>query len=320
MKKLAAAAAAIVLLTAIVLVALYAHADTETRPLDADARAGAPGQFIELSDGVTHYELAGPADGPVVILVHGFSVPYYIWDTTFAALTESGRRVLRYDLYGRGYSDRPRIRYDGALFERQIVELIEALELSQPLDVVGLSMGGAVTVRFIANQRQRVRRAVLIDPVHRSFGNTEMPRLVGNYVFAVMMLPDMAEGQLSDFVYPENYPTWVDQYRVQMQFEGFRQAIISTLYDFGPEDHFSWYSDVQALGVPVMLIWGEEDQTLPIAGADEIREVLDVVYLPVPDAGHLPHIERADIVNPAIIEFLGRSSIGQIGSTLHEQD
>ena len=320
MKKLAAVAAAIVLILAIALVALYVRADTETSPMDADARAGAPGQFIELSDGVTHYELAGPADGPVVLLIHGFSVPYYIWDTTFAALTESGYRVLRYDLYGRGYSDRPRIRYDGALFERQIVELIENLELQQPLDVIGLSMGGAVAVRFIANQRQRVRRAVLIDPLHRSFGNTEMPRIVGNYVFAVTMLPDMAEGQLSDFVHPENYPTWVDQYRVQMQYEGFRRAIISTLYDFGPDDHFSWYSDVQALGVPTMLVWGEEDQTLPITGADDIREVLDVVYLPVPDAGHLPHIERADMVNPAVIEFLGGSSIDESGSTFPEQD
>ena len=306
MKRIGATAAVIVLLAAAVLFVLYERANTEVLPLDAAARANAPGQFVELPDGTTHYELAGPADGSVVILIHGFSVPNYIWDTTFAALTESGYRVLRYDLYGRGYSDRPRTRYDGALFERQIVELIEELELEQPLDVVGLSMGGAVTVRFVANQRQRVRRVVLIDPVHKAWGTPDMPRLIGNYLLAVTMVPGMAEGQLSDFVHPENYPSWVDQYRVQMRYEGFRQAVISTLYDFGPEDHFSWYSDVQALGVPTMLVWGEEDQTLPIAGADEIRAVLDVDYLPVPDAGHLPHIEQADIVNPAIIEFLRR--------------
>ena len=306
MKRLALSLAAILLLAAIVLTVVYQRADTETLPMDAAARTDAPGQFIELSDGITHYELGGPEEGPVVVLVHGFSVPYYIWDTTFAALTESGYRVLRYDLYGRGFSDRPRVTYDGALFERQIVDLIEGLELRQPLDVIGLSMGGAVTVRFVANQRQRVRRAVLIDPVHTTWGTPELPRLIGNYVLAVTVLPGMAEGQLSDFVRPEDYPTWVDQYRVQMQYEGFRNAVISTLYDFGPEDHFSWYSDVQALGVPTMLVWGEEDQTLPIAGADDIREVLDVEYRPVPNAGHLPHIEQAVTVNPAIVEFLTR--------------
>lgn len=306
MKRPALAAAAVVLLTTIVLVVIYERADLESLPMDAAARADAPGDFIELSGGTTHFELGGPADGRVVVLVHGFSVPYYIWDTTFATLTESGHRVLRYDLYGRGYSDRPRTVYDGALFERQLVDLIEALELDEPLDIVGLSMGGAVTVRFVANQRQRVRRAVLVDPVHTSWGTPDLPRFIGNYVLAVTKLPGMAEGQLADFVRPENYPTWVEQYRVQMRYEGFRNAVISTLYDFGPEDHFSWYGDVQALGVPTMLVWGEEDRTLPITGADDIREVLDVEYLPVPDAGHLPHIEQADTVNPAIVDFLTR--------------
>ena len=62
---------------------------------------------MRLSDGFTHYELGGPPTGHLVVLAAGFSVPYYIWDPTFSALTEAGVRVLRYDYYGRGFSDRP---------------------------------------------------------------------------------------------------------------------------------------------------------------------------------------------------------------------
>ena len=40
-----------------------------------ETRASLPGQFIALADGVTHYELAGPEDGPVGVLVNGFSIP-----------------------------------------------------------------------------------------------------------------------------------------------------------------------------------------------------------------------------------------------------
>src|SRR5436853_3980596 len=78
---------------------LFVFADPEKRALDAAARAGMPGQFAQLSDGYTHYELSGPADGNdrVVVLAAGFSVPYYIWDPTFKALTAAGFRVLRYD-------------------------------------------------------------------------------------------------------------------------------------------------------------------------------------------------------------------------------
>ena len=76
---------------------IYVYADPEQRELDDTARAEMPGQFVKLSDGYTHYEIAGPADRPVVVLAAGFSVPYYIWDPTFAALTAAGFRVLRYD-------------------------------------------------------------------------------------------------------------------------------------------------------------------------------------------------------------------------------
>src|SRR5512135_3114691 len=115
----------------------------ETETLDDAARAALPGQFVALPDGIVHYELAGPPGGPVVVLVPGISVPYTTWDANFPALANAGLRVLRFDLYGRGYSDRPDVAYDADLFDRQIANLLSALGLGDPLNLVGLSMGGA---------------------------------------------------------------------------------------------------------------------------------------------------------------------------------
>lgn len=278
--------------------------DSEVLELDGAARAGAPGQFVELTDGLTHYAVAGPESGQTVVLVHGFSVPYYIWDTTFAELAATGFRVLRFDTFGRGFSDRPDVAYDGDLFERQIADLINELGLQSPVDIVGLSMGGAVTVRFAGNNPELVRRVVLIDPTHASYKSPPYPQFIGKPVMALTRFPKMAEGQMTDFLYPENYPTWIDQYHVQMQFKGFRHAITSTMYNFMTEDHLSAYAKVQQAGIPVKLIWGIQDQTLDISGAAEIQDVLNVDFMPVDEAGHLPHIEQAAIVNPAIVEFL----------------
>src|ERR1700733_6556337 len=72
---------------------LYVYANPELLDLDASARARMPGQFAKLSDGYTHYDIGGPAEGNggrVVVLAAGFSVPYYIWDPTFKALTTAG--------------------------------------------------------------------------------------------------------------------------------------------------------------------------------------------------------------------------------------
>src|SRR5262249_33657989 len=120
---------------------LYVYADPEQRPLDQAVRAAMPGQFARLSDGYTHYELGWPVDGRVVVLAAGFSVPYYIWDPTFAALTAAGFRVLRYDYYGRGYSDRPLIPFDDEMYVRQLNDLLTAVNISGPVDLVGISFG-----------------------------------------------------------------------------------------------------------------------------------------------------------------------------------
>ena len=68
----------------------------------------------------------------VVVLAAGFSVPYYIWDPTFKALTGAGFRVLRYDYYGRGYSDRPAIPFTDEMYVGQLHQLLDAHRRGKP--------------------------------------------------------------------------------------------------------------------------------------------------------------------------------------------
>lgn len=66
------------------------------------------------------YDVTGPDTGRAVILAHGSSVPYYIWDSTAVALGAAGYRVVRYDRFGIGLSDRPDAAYDSTMFTRQL--------------------------------------------------------------------------------------------------------------------------------------------------------------------------------------------------------
>ena len=95
LRKIVGVLSVLVIGGAIVLFFALERVNTEHLDMDAAARVHAPGLFVELSDGVTHYDEAGPASRQTVILIHGFSVPYYIWDTTYVALVEGevGDRV-----------------------------------------------------------------------------------------------------------------------------------------------------------------------------------------------------------------------------------
>src|SRR6185436_10669309 len=137
----------------------------ETKELNDLTRKNLSGSFIQLPDGVTHYELSNPDKENTVILVHGFSVPYFIYDPTFEFLTQAGFRVVRYDLFGRGFSDRPDTRYNIDLFVRQLGDLLDALRFTRRVSLVGLSTGGPITAAFTALHPERVNKLVLIDPI-----------------------------------------------------------------------------------------------------------------------------------------------------------
>ena len=64
------------------------------------------GHFIKLSDGFTYYKEENTnSEKDVIMLIHGFSVPSYIWNPTYQKLKNKGFRVIALDLYGRGFSD-----------------------------------------------------------------------------------------------------------------------------------------------------------------------------------------------------------------------
>ena len=288
--------------------ALYALRNPEQVDMDSAARANAPGKFVTLGDGVTHYDVAGPDSGQRVILAHGFSVPSYIWDSTVIALTDAGFRVARYDYFGRGFSDRPDIAYTSEVYDRQLLQLLDSLGWQDKVDVVGLSMGGSVTATFVAAHPDRARSLTLIDPVA---GTRAAPPLlfrlpiVGAALWQGLAVPGMAEGQVSDFVEPAKWPDWVDRYRVQTQYRGFGRALLSTLDEGKGTVLDSVYARVGRSGIPTLLIWGKEDSTVAITNAEGVRKAIpQAEYHPIDRAGHLPHMERADAVNPLLISFL----------------
>ena len=267
---------AVVVLLALVIVAAAAYGagmNPEKATLDAAARSGAPGRFIALSRGTTHYDIAGPDSGRVVVLVHGFSVPYYIWDSTAAGLSAAGYRVVRYDLYGRGLSDRPDTEYDGMLYDRQLGELLDSLRITGPVDLVGLSFGGFVTAHYVTGHASRVRTLTLVDPVSQASPVPASLRIpvVGPWLWQVKRVPEMADNQVTDFLHPERHPTWADQYRPQMRFKGFGRALLSTAVFSSGVVYDSLYAGVSRTGIPVLLIWGKQDQTVPFELSEVIR-------------------------------------------------
>lgn len=288
-------------LTAAYIYIFYTH-NQETISLNSFARKLAPGSFITLTSGITHYQSSGPDTAQSLILVHGFSVPYYIWDATYDSLVQNGFHVIRYDAFGRGYSDRPDVKYDPALYRTQLYDLITSLKLKTPVHLAGVSFGGLVVTDFAVNYPGLVDKIILVDPVY-SRNRLEQSEFVANYEMALDH-EKQASGQLEDVKYPDKFPGWVDKYKVQMKYKGFRHALISTRKNYYGDITISNYKRLGGLKKKVLLIWGKEDITVPFHFSDSVRRLVTVDFFPVEDARHLPHLEKPGLVNQKIISFL----------------
>ncbi|MEO7964078.1 MAG: alpha/beta hydrolase [Gemmatimonadaceae bacterium] len=278
----------------------------EKNTLTDSDRAGVPGKFVTLPHGVTHYEIAGPDTGRVVVMVHGFSVPAYIWDSTFIALSNAGFRTVRYDVYGRGWSDRPDEAYDGALFDAQIDGLLDSLHITGPIDLMGLSFGGYVTGHYAAGHKSRVRTLTLVDPVASRTPIPAMLKLpvVGPLIWQTTAVPGMADNQASDFLHPERFPRWDAPYRPQMRYKGFGRALLRSSITGSNTDFDSLYAGVAKTGVPVLLIWGKQDPTVNFRLSEGVlKSIPNAEFFPVDSSGHLPHMEQTAKVNARLLEF-----------------
>lgn len=278
--------------------------------LDAGARQAAPGSFVRLTRGYTHYEECGRRGARSVVLVHGFSVPYVIWGPTVQALQSAGLHSIRYDHYGRGFSDRPNIAYNMSLYVEQLHELMDALGC-QEVDLVGLSMGGPIAAAVAVARPDRVRRIVLIDPsgVRPAApgairGIAGLPGVRGALIAAIGSA-FVLERLATSFYGPAPVRALRQQYQQQMEYGGFGRAVVSAIHHGMLGTFASTYALLGRSQKEILLIWGEDDAAIPF---DQSRDLLQLLpqaeFLPVPQSGHVPHLEKPDVVHPRLLAFL----------------
>jgi pimeloyl-ACP methyl ester carboxylesterase len=266
--------------------------------LDEAARVAARGSLVTLSDGVTHYELAGPDAGPLVLLVPGITIPLGYWDEIAADLHARGMRTLAYSAYGRGWSDRVERRYDQALFLRQLDELVDAVTARDPLHIVGTSMGGLLAMAYatrdggpkplsltligpagLTEQNQLVTRLLAVDPLARVMGKFLGHRALGTHLAQNVRSVDDAE-RLARLV--------GEPYR----FHGSIYALLSTIRDYPLTAQQDLYRRAGRSSIPTMLLWGKHDQVTPIEHLATVRDLLrpDECHV-ITDCGHMVPFE-----------------------------
>ena len=292
--------------------------DIETLELTDDERKKAQGSFIQLPCGNTHYEMKG--EGKACVLVHGYATPYFIYDKVFDRLVAEGYKVIRYDLLGRGLSERVKTDYTPELFARQLKELTEALLGDEKFILFGTSMGGSITTAFCKLFPGKTEQLVLLAPAGMDTFKppfymylTSAP-LLGDILFSIIGGKTLLKKCAGELIYSggdvEEY--YMKSFAYTIKYKGFHQCTLSSLRNtiLNTKETVKGYYSVAEQKIPMLVIWGTADRTMPYYQIDRMKEICpDAKYETFDGSGHIFLFDEGDHTMNIVMPFIKKNEV-----------
>lgn len=286
----------------------------ETLELNDAERAKANDSFIALPCGNTHYQMEG--DGEAVVLVPGYATPYYLYDKVYEALLTHGYRVIRYDLMGRGLSERVDVVYTPDFFARQLRELTKALIGDEKFYLIGTSMGGSVTTAFCNNYPGYVKKLILLAPA--GMDNFKPPFYMtlcripgfGSRLFRAIGTKSLLNGCAKEMKYSLNeVDYYMKSFAYCTKYRDFLSCTFSSLINtiLRTDVTVKNYYSVAQQKIPMLVIWGTADKTMPYYQKARMEEVCPhAEFITYEGSGHIFLFDEGKRTADDVLAFLGQ--------------
>ena len=242
-------------------------------------------------------------DGPALVCAHGTLMDRTMFAPQARALRDD-YRVVAYD--SRARTDRYRGPYDLDDLVEDCRTLLDALDIETCV-LAGMSMGGFMAARFALAHPERLDGLVFVDSMAEAYTEDEREeygdladgvrggdRVPGDIaeLSADLMFSERAHEEQADLV-----EKWTDRWHT---YPG--DAVAAEIESWRTEPGV--LDELEAVDVPALAIHGEADQSIPPERARRTIEALDGRIETVPGAGHPSNLERPDVVNGILREFL----------------
>ena len=276
------------------------------------------GGWAPLVQGNLYYRWYEPeiSNNEIVVLVHGFSTPHFVWDGMKEFLVDAGYKVLVYDHFGRGFSERPSVVYDQDLYVKSLKGLLDYQNISQSVHLVGYSMGGPVVGYFTQQYPDSVKSISFIAPAgfmkEDSVSRIAIMPVVGDWFWQVFgkwlyFREVRNEATSSDDSVGLSESKFVKKYSVQMKYKGLIEALLSTVRNFNFFNAKRMFDKVGDLKIPTITIWGTDDGVVPFAGSSELMQSIPHSELKIINEGkHDIAYANPSVVGNTILEFLDK--------------
>jgi pimeloyl-ACP methyl ester carboxylesterase len=241
---------------------VYLAANRETMTA-AEFRADSGYQTAALSHGVTAYQSFGPADGVPLVIVHGGTLGSMAYQAYVPPLVQDGWRVIVYDQYGRGFSDRPKDKLTIDLMRLQLLDLLDHLQIDQA-HLFGVSLGGAIIARFAAEHGDRVRSLAYQVPVIGGVAitpaliATRLP-IIGKLLSRLIGIPAIIARGESFGTETEEARRVVAHFTTQFKVKGTERMMRDMIIGDALSDRMADHEKIAASGMAAQFVYAIDD-------------------------------------------------------------
>lgn len=271
--------------------------------------------FVRV-DGINYHYTEYPGEGARVFLLHGFGSSAYSWGKVAPLLQRKGFHVYALDMMGFGWSDKPS---DGDYDPLALVECVnawmDAMGL-QDVAFVGNSLGGAVAVLMSILHPDKVGSMVLVDAGGYPM---ELP-----FILKVARIPTVGfwanlfygrwllRWNLKEVYYNDDQVTreQVDAYYDRLRTKNGLGSMVSLAKAIDFSKFHTYVERAKKLEVPILIIWGQEDEWIPLEIGHRFDEELpNSRIVVIPECGHVPQEEKPEITAELIAGFVEENQI-----------
>lgn len=275
----------------------------------------AASRYVELPGGLrVHYRDEGQANGPPLLLIHGFSASLHTWEPWVERLSDE-YRVISLDLPGHGLTRAP-AGYSASIeaFRNVVHEFARTQGLTR-FALAGSSMGGNVAWEYALAHPEQVQALILVDAsgwedTRPEAAEPEVFKLLRNPTLGPIMMQLDSTRMVRQGLEASFYdPALVDEAMLNRYVQlarapGHREIILQLALGFR-ERNYATPERLAALNLPVLVLTGDTDRLVPPEHAQQFHDAIAGSQLVTFEStGHIPQEERPDQSAMAVREFL----------------
>lgn len=234
--------------------------------------------------------------GSPIVFIHGWMDDHSVWDSQIEYFSKN-HRVIAYDQRGHGRSDKPKKGYSIETLSDDLYNVTQKLNIRQ-FALVGHSLGGMAAMVFALEHPEKVSKLVLVSTYAKSATSSRIMLWV---LIHALPYSIFADGSI-DFKYYKPSKQ-IKSEAIDITLRTPKYAARECLKEFCT--NYDIRDRVSGIKVPTLIIVGDKDTSTPVVMSRYLRREIEGSKLAIiPDCKHMPMIDRADMVNEAIGEFL----------------